>query len=179
MPPLVHSVLARSRRNARDTESVAVSTCAMTGISIGTDPFTLAYLKLCSILNGMRNMPACALPSSACKRGIQNRPSCRPYSTVTAFTWALSGEIIPFTQPGGASSGSFSRSASSSAIAQMSIGSARRNTARTRRALDTSNHSEPRATFHFGARGLTTSSRISIFLPPGSWKETTSPLAYV
>src|SRR6266851_1471200 len=134
----LHTSRLRSLRNARDVESCAVSTTAICGIG-GKLPFTLAYLKLCSILNGTCMKPACASPSRPCNRGIQNRPSCKPYSTVTAFTFALSGEIIAFTQRGGLSFGS---SLSSFAIAQISIGSARRNTARTRRDEPMSNQSE-------------------------------------
>ncbi len=51
-------------RAARETESLAVSATAICGTPVGIDPFTLAYLKLCSILNGTRMNPACADPSS-------------------------------------------------------------------------------------------------------------------
>src|SRR5690349_7220551 len=54
------------------------SDCGAAGI-LGSEsvPFTLAYLKLSSILNGTRMNATCADPSAAWARGSQKRP---PYS---------------------------------------------------------------------------------------------------
>jgi hypothetical protein len=57
--------------------------------------------------SGSRKKPACASPSATLRRGSQNRPSCSPYSTVTAETRARSGLRLPFTQPGTSSSLAF------------------------------------------------------------------------
>src|SRR5512132_3237547 len=58
----LHASRLFARRYAREVESCAVSMAAICGIA-GRLPLTLAYLKLCSILNGTCMKPACASPS--------------------------------------------------------------------------------------------------------------------
>ena len=68
----------------------------------------------------------CASPSIVWARGSQKRPSCNPYSTVTALTFAFIGVIIGFNQVGMSSSGSCSSWLSCFATAMMSISCAMR-----------------------------------------------------
>ena len=100
----------------RDASSASRASLIAGSVSLA---FTLAYLKLSSILNGTCMKLTCALPSARRRRGSQNLPSCSPYSTAIAEISAFIGVIIGLTHTG---TSSIDFGSSCCATAQMSIG---------------------------------------------------------